>query len=163
MQPKFIARLALQVSLTLSLLTTGVLMSLALAGEFHPDLQSPTRLAGFPEPPRRPFPELEGIDLTAQQQEQMAKIREEMRPQWESIAPRPQLTSEQQSQWDACQALQRTLPQPPPLTAEQKTQLQQLMQTYFQKIEAILTASQREQFRQNQERMRSLMRPHEPR
>lgn len=154
MQPKGIARFALQLSLALSLLTVGTLMSLALAGELQPELKGTPRFVGFPDPLRGHFRELEGIDLTTQQEEELLKIREEMRLQFESILPHPQLTPEQQSQWEACQSLQQTLPPPPPLTTQQRNQMQQVMQTYFQKIEAVLTTSQREQFRQNQERMR---------
>ena len=97
----------------------------------------------------QPFPELQGINLTAEQQEQIWQIRLEMQPEFKAILPRPELTSKQREQLESGQPIQITLTPP---SAEQKAQLKQLMQTYRQKIEAILTPEQQEQFRQNQNR-----------
>lgn len=82
---------------------------------------------GVPLPPP---PAIASLNLTAQQQEQITKISQELQSQ-----------------------LQATLPAPPELTAQQKAQLQQLEQSYREQVEAILKPEQQQQFRQNLEQL----------
>lgn len=93
------------------------------------------------------FPEFADIDLTDEQKEQIQEIRREMQPQFEAILPRPELTPEQQNQLTSGAPIRISLPAPTP---EQKAEMERVMQIYRQKIEAVLTPAQQEQFRQNQ-------------
>lgn len=67
-------------------------------------------------------------------------------PQVSELIPQPQLTEEQKNQLQTGQLVQITLQAP---TSEQKAKLQELMQLYIQKIEAVLTPEQRQKFREN--------------
>jgi Spy/CpxP family protein refolding chaperone len=98
--------------------------------------------------PSERFPALEGIDLTSEQQEQIEQIRRELRPEFEAILPLPNLTPEQQNQLNSGQSVRISLPTP---TIEQQAKLAQLREVYRQKVEAILTPEQKEQFRHNQD------------
>jgi hypothetical protein len=72
-----------------------------------------------------------------------------MQPQFEAIAPRPQLTPEQQNQRDLGEPVRISLPPP---RSEQQEKLKQLIEVYRQKVEAILTPNQQQQFRQNEKK-----------
>ncbi|HAA30824.1 MAG TPA: hypothetical protein DCE56_27915 [Cyanobacteria bacterium UBA8553] len=85
----------------------------------------PTPPFGAPLPPP---PVMASLNLTAQQQEQIKQISQELRSQMQAI-----------------------LPPPPELTAQQKANLQRLEQSYRQKVEAILQPQQQQPFRQNLE------------
>ena len=75
--------------------------------------------------PTPPPPGLRGIDLTQQQQEQIKQIWSELQPQFKAA-----------------------LPTPPQLTEEQKAKLQQVVQPFREKLEAVLSAQQRQQLQQ---------------
>ena len=92
------------------------------------------------------FPEFVGIQLTPQQQEQIKNIRQELQAEFEAILSPPELTPEQQNQFNSGQPIQMPFPASTP---EQKEKLQQVIQDYWQKVEAVLTPAQQEQFRQN--------------
>ncbi len=92
------------------------------------------------------FPEFAGIDLTEEQKEQIKEIRREIQLQFETILPHPELTPEQQNQLNSGTLIRISLPPP---TSEQKAQREQVAQIYRQKIEAILTPAQQEQFCQH--------------
>ena len=114
----------------------------------QPDSSEPTLILNKPVPSTsaQQFPELAGIELTSQQQKQIWQIRREMQPEFEAILPRPELTPEQQEQINSGKPIRVALPFP---TSEQQTKLREVMQVYQQKIEAILTPDQQQQFRQN--------------
>lgn len=121
----------------------------------QPDLSEPTillkKLASSTDVPE--FTKMVGINLTPQQQEQIKKIRQEMQLEFEAILPRPELTPAQQEQLSSGQPSRIAFPSHTP---EQKEKLQQVMQTYLQKVEVVLTPEQREQFHQNQNFVRTL-------
>jgi Spy/CpxP family protein refolding chaperone len=98
--------------------------------------------------PTRNFPALAGIRLTSQQQEQIEQIRQQMRPEFEAALPLPNLTPQQLSQFNSGKPVRISLPTPTP---EQQAKLAQLREVYRQKVEAILTPEQQEQFRHNQD------------
>lgn len=78
------------------------------------------------KPKTPPLPGLAGIDLTPQQQEQIMGVVRDLQAQMETTVPRP-----------------------PQLTAEQQAKIQQVVQNYRNRVEAVLTPEQREQLRQN--------------
>jgi Spy/CpxP family protein refolding chaperone len=123
----------------------------------QPGMMSPAGGASFGH--RHPFPEFEGVNLTPEQQQQVQQIRQDMRSQFEATRPpRPQLTPEQRSKLEAGEPIQITITPPTP---EQRQQMQHVMETYRQRVEAVLTPEQRKQFEQNQSRHRQMM-PHQP-
>ncbi|KAF3889863.1 MULTISPECIES: Spy/CpxP family protein refolding chaperone [Nostocales] len=91
--------------------------------------------------------EVQDINLTDKQKKQIWQIRQEILPQISELIPQPQLTEEQQNQLQSGHTVQITLQGP---TSEQKAKLQELMQLYVQKIEAILTPEQRQKLRNNE-------------
>lgn len=137
-------------------LTTGLASAIVLGlipNSVHaqqPNPSEPTMMLKKPAPgaPAQ-FPELEGINLTSEQQEQIKQIQQEMQPKFEAVLPRPELTAEQQAQIEAGNPVRIALPSP---TLEQEEKLKELKEEYRQKIEEVLTPEQQEQFRQNQER-----------
>jgi Spy/CpxP family protein refolding chaperone len=96
---------------------------------------------------RETFPDIKDINLSDEQKKQILQIRQEILPQVSKLIPQPQLTEEQKNQFQSGQSVQITLQAP---TAEQKAKLQELMQLYMQKIEAVLTTEQRQKFRENE-------------
>ncbi|MUG93247.1 hypothetical protein F7734_12730 [Scytonema sp. UIC 10036] len=87
------------------------------------------------------------INLTDEQKKQIWQIRQEILPQISELIPQPQLTEEQNNQLQSGQRVQITLQAP---TSEQKVKLQELMQLYMQKVEAVLSPEQRQKFRENE-------------
>ena len=101
-----------------------------------------------PGAPERNFPALAGIRLTSQQQQQLEQIDRQMRPEFKTVLSLPDLTPQQQSQFHSGKPVRVSLPA---LTPEQQAKLAQLREVYRQKVEAILTPEQQEQFRHNQD------------
>ena len=101
-----------------------------------------------PGAPARDFPALAGIHLTSQQQEQIEQIRQQLRPEFEAALPLPNLTPQQQNQLNSGKPVRLSVPTPTP---DQQAKLAQLREVYRQKVEAILTPEQQEQFRHNQD------------
>ena len=115
----------------------------AIATTSHPLLAqdstaSPDRVTSpMPRPkPRFFLPGLEGIQLTAQQQEQIQQIQKDLQPQFEAVLPRP-----------------------PQLSPEQQEKVHQLMQASREKIEAVLTPEQQQQLHQHQNQNQGMKPP----
>lgn len=92
-------------------------------------------------------PQLAGVEITPQQQQQLAKLSSDTRAQIEAV-----LSPQQQEQFKIAmqsrQAPQNTFANMK-LSAEQQTQLQGIMQTAQTRAEAILTPEQRQRIQQN--------------
>lgn len=88
----------------------------------NPNSKPAPAFGPMPAPP----PNLAKLNLTQEQQEQLEQIHQEMASQ-----------------------IREALPAPPQLTDEQKAKLDTLMQSYRDRIEAVLTSDQQQQFRQN--------------
>ena len=122
--------------------------------DLHINLTSPSIAQGsLPPvvgPSIRQLPELAGINLTPQQEALILQIQQKMQPQFEGIFPHPPLALDQQNQFKSGQPIQIELPPPTP---EQQAKLQQVMQSYFSQVEAVLTPEQQQQFRRNREKI----------
>jgi Spy/CpxP family protein refolding chaperone len=92
------------------------------------------------------FSDVKDINLTDEQKKQIQQIQKEILPQISELIPQPQLTEEQKNQLQSGQHVQITLQTP---TSEQKVKVQELMQLYMHKIEAVLTPEQRQKLREN--------------
>jgi protein CpxP len=97
------------------------------------------------EPGQLP-PELEGLNLTADQKTQLAQIHQSTQTQLESI-----FSPEQQQQLKAAQEQGQPFPEAIESlnpSAEQKSQLQSIFRTSRQQIEAVFTSEQRQQLQE---------------
>lgn len=94
-----------------------------------------------------PFPALNGIELTQQQQTQLTQLRQQTRAQVETI-----LTPQQREQLKAAIAQRQNLQSAIAtlnLTAQQKDQLRQVFQSVRAEVSTILTPEQQQQIRRN--------------
>ncbi|MDX2216057.1 MAG: hypothetical protein SFY66_22520 [Oculatellaceae cyanobacterium bins.114] len=139
-------------SISLLVTVTAIALTTAACNPQNATLQamdSPMDVAQMAPSQMNPF---EQLNLTAQQQSKIRKIREKSRQRIEQI-----LTAEQRTEWQqAMQNPQRsnqvaTLK----LTSQQERQLQELLRSEQQQIFEVLTPSQREQLRQSTPPMRS--------
>jgi Spy/CpxP family protein refolding chaperone len=153
MKTKLASRLTRTIGLTtglsvIALCTVPIAIAMALSiNPVYAERPNPTIQLMTPDGLPNQFPGFAGIDLTEEQKEQIKEIRRDIQPQFEAILPRPELTPEQQNQLASGEPIRLSLPAP---TSEQKAEMERVMQIYRQKIEAILTPAQQEQFRQNQ-------------
>jgi Spy/CpxP family protein refolding chaperone len=129
---KFIPALASAIGFTVGVTIVGGMAKNASAIPVQLPIAQEQRLpkkpmrGSMPLPKPMPaLPELMGIDLTPQQQEQIQQVTQEMH-----------------------QRVQAVVPPPPQPTAEQQQKIQQIMLSYRQKVEEVLTPEQREQLNQ---------------
>ncbi|WP_017655025.1 Spy/CpxP family protein refolding chaperone [Fortiea contorta] len=147
MKLKFVSILAGTISFITLFTNAGIFSTQAQT--VHNQLQLIPTIAQIPHG-RPPFPPLEELNLTTEQQAQVREIMEEMRPQLEAIKPRQlQLTPEQKQQFEAGQPVQVTLIPP---TAEEKAKMEQVMQNVKQKLDKILTSEQRQKLEELQQK-----------
>lgn len=92
-------------------------------------------------------PQIAGVEITPQQQQQLAKLSSDTRTQIEAILS-PQQREQFKVAMQSRQAPQATFANMK-LSAEQQTQLQGIMQSAQARAESILTPEQRQKIQQN--------------
>ena len=107
----------------------------------------PSQLAQAAPNQSQAKPQLAGVEITPQQQEQLAKLSRDTRAQIEAVLS-PQQQEQFKTAMQSRQAPQNTFANMN-LSTEQQNQLQGIMQTAQTRAEAILTPEQRQKIQQN--------------